>query len=114
MTKPPHICPCGSITPHGALCACQAKAKRERNARHDANRPSAGARGYDHRWRKARAIFLAEHPTCATPDCGQPATVVDHIVRHCGDPNLFNDLRNWQPLCAPCHNSRKQRIERKN
>ena len=32
-----------------------------------------------------------------------PATVVDHIVPHRGDPRLFWDEKNWQPLCKECH-----------
>jgi len=32
-----------------------------------------------------------------------PATVVDHIVPHRGDPILFWDEKNWQPLCKDCH-----------
>ena len=32
-----------------------------------------------------------------------PATVVDHIVPHRGDPQLFWDESNWQPLCKACH-----------
>ncbi|SOC92561.1 HNH endonuclease [Rhizobium sp. AN5] len=112
MSLPPRICSCGRIVPHGVLCECQRAATRERNARHDARRPSARARGYDNTWRKARAEYLAMHPHCAMPGCGKPAFVVDHIIPHRGDRNLFNSRANWQPLCAPCHNSIKQRQER--
>ncbi|WP_343040029.1 HNH endonuclease signature motif containing protein [Methylocystis heyeri] len=45
--------------------------------------------------------------------CPNPATVVDHITPHKGDIKLFWDRKNWQPLCEPCHNSRKQREERR-
>jgi 5-methylcytosine-specific restriction endonuclease McrA len=37
---------------------------------------------------------------------------VDHIIPHRGDKRLFWHRANWQPLCAPCHNSIKQRQER--
>lgn len=115
MTKPPRLCSCGSVVPHGELCVCQLNARRERNVRHDAHRPSARARGYNHEWRKARTEYLAVHPHCR--ECGQHgitrlATVVDHIVRHRGDKNLFWHRANWQPLCTSCHNSIKQRRER--
>lgn len=40
------------------------------------------------------------------------ATVVDHIIPHRGDETLFWDPINHQALCAPCHNSAKQREER--
>jgi 5-methylcytosine-specific restriction enzyme A len=58
MRKPPRICSCGDIVANGELCDCQMKAKRERDARHDANRPTAAQRGYNHEWRKARADYL--------------------------------------------------------
>jgi len=32
-----------------------------------------------------------------------PATVVDHILPHRGDEDLFWDESNWQPLCKRCH-----------
>lgn len=110
MTKPPRICSCGQIVPHGVLCQCQIKATRERKARHDQHRPSARERGYDHRWRRESKAFLIAHPYCGM--CGNPATTVDHIVRHRGDCALFWNPRNWQPLCTRCHNSTKQRQER--
>jgi 5-methylcytosine-specific restriction endonuclease McrA len=112
MSKPPRICSCGRVVPHGVLCECQRTATRDRNARHDARRPSARARGYNHEWRKARGEYLAMHPHCAMPGCGKPASVVDHIIAHRGDRNLFWSRTNWQSLCAPCHNSIKQRQER--
>jgi len=40
------------------------------------------------------------------------ATVADHIVPHKGDLKLFWDERNWQGLCAPCHDIHKQSEER--
>jgi 5-methylcytosine-specific restriction enzyme A len=110
MSKPPRICSCGNIVPHGELCTCQRKAKQERNARHDARRPSARARGYNHEWRKARAEYLQAHPYCRM--CGNPASVVDHVIPHRGDKRLFWHRANWQPLCQPCHDSVKQRQER--
>lgn len=80
------------------------------------NRGSAASRGYDSRWRKARAFYLQRHPLCRM--CEQigritPATVVDHIVPHKGDPELFWDETNWQPLCKRHHDSTKQRAERR-
>lgn len=115
MIKPPRLCSCGNVVPHGELCICQQKARRERNARHDSRRPSARDRGYNHEWRKARAEYLAAHPHCR--ECTRRgvtslASVVDHIIAHRGDKRLFWHRANWQPLCAPCHNSIKQRQER--
>ena len=69
-------------------------------------RESASSRGYGSKWQKARARFLEKHPLCA--ECLRvkrltPATVVDHIIPHRGDQQLFWDEQNWQPLCKSCH-----------
>ena len=109
MSKPPHLCSCGQIVPHGARCVCQITSTRARNRRHDAKRPSAAKRGYDSKWRAARAAFLATHPDCVM--CGAPANVVDHIIPHRGNKALFWDRYNWQALCKGCHDRVKQRDE---
>ena len=72
------------------------------------------AKLYDSRWRKERIHFLQEQPLCRY--CAEqgritPATVVDHIVPHKGNHDLFWDKTNWQPLCKFCHDSVKQREE---
>ena len=69
-------------------------------------RGGAEARGYDSRWRKARAAFLQRNPLCN--ECMKhgrltPATVVDHVIPHRGDQKLFWDEDNWQALCKSCH-----------
>ena len=110
MTRPPRLCACGKVVPHGIACACQMAAKRARGRRHDARRPSARERGYDSTWRLRRSVHLAYNPCCAR--CGAPATVVDHKVPHRGDRALFDDPANLQSLCKPCHDGWKQRQER--
>lgn len=110
MPKPSHICSCGRIIPHGLTCPCKQSGKRARDQRHDATRPSARQRGYSSKWEQVRQAFLAAHPHCAM--CHAPATVVDHVIPHRGDMNLFWDSSNWQPLCQHHHNSAKQRQER--
>ena len=72
----------------------------------DRMRGGGAVRGYDGRWRKARAAFLQKNPLCA--ECKwngvlTPATVVDHIIPHRGDKGLFWNEENWQPLCKGCH-----------
>jgi 5-methylcytosine-specific restriction enzyme A len=89
-----------------------AKSSAEVKRELDRERPSAARRGYDGRWRKARAQFLAGHPTCAR--CileGRltRATVVDHVRPHRGDPELFWDESNWQPLCRRHHDAKTVR-----
>ena len=73
---------------------------------HSSERKGASERGYGSRWQRARLRFLRAHPLCI--ECLKeqrvtPATVVDHIVPHRGDPNLFWDESNWQPLCKHHH-----------
>lgn len=73
----------------------------------DRDRGTAHQRGYDAEWKKHRDQFLLEHPLCV--ECRRkgyvmPATVVDHIVPHKGDKELFWDKKNWQPLCETHHN----------
>jgi 5-methylcytosine-specific restriction enzyme A len=76
---------------------------------YDKHRGSSHERGYGSRWRKYRESFLQEHPLCKT--CGdsgilEASTVVDHIIPHQGDPDLFWNPDNHQALCTSCH-SRK-------
>jgi 5-methylcytosine-specific restriction protein A len=77
------------------------------------SRGNASERGYNSRWRKARDRFLKVNPLCV--ECLKenklvPATVVDHIVPHRGDKNLFWDESNWQALCE-CHHNKKTRLQ---
>lgn len=82
---------------------------------YDRYRGSASSRGYDARWRKARLHFLKRHPLCVMCEekgVVEPAIVVDHIVPHRRDKELFWDAgSNWQALCVSCH-SRKTVMEK--
>lgn len=64
---------------------------------------------YGSRWQSARAAFLSHHPLCF--ECfkngrTKAANVVDHIIPHKGDVNLFWVVDNWQALCKRCHNKK--------
>ena len=81
-----------------------------------AGKQSSTQRGYGYKWQQARKRYLQAHPLCVF--CQQQgrvtaADVVDHIVPHQGNDNLFWDTNNWQPLCASCHSSTKQAAEAK-
>ena len=69
---------------------------------------------YDRKWRKRREKQLQAHPLCRLhlEMRGEvvPATVADHITPHNGDPELFKGA--LQSLCATCHNSYKQELEK--
>jgi len=69
---------------------------------------------YRHRrWKNLRAHQLALQPLCRMcllDGRAEPATVVDHVERHFGDPEKF-----WkgklQSVCRSCHEVRKKFIE---
>jgi 5-methylcytosine-specific restriction protein A len=54
-------------------------------------------------FRRGRRAFLSAHPICAICQ-RKAATVLDHVVPHRGDSELFWDQSNWQALCVTCHN----------
>jgi len=80
--------------------------KKQEQQRQDRYRGTANERGYGVRWQRARLIYLREHPLCAI--CMEQGLitageVVDHIIPHKGDYELFWDETNWQTLCKRCH-----------
>ena len=74
------------------------------------------ARLYDRRrWRRRSRLFLQANPYCAMCRAAgrvRLAQVVDHVVPHKGDEELFWSESNWQGLCATDHNAAKQSQER--
>jgi 5-methylcytosine-specific restriction protein A len=90
---------------------------RAKYAAETARRGSPSARGYGRAWNRRRKLFLERYPLCGDRPGGQapvmsecraigrltPATQVDHVRPHKGDPGLFwDELGNWQGLCASC------------
>ena len=72
-------------------------------------RPSSAKRGYNNKWRRVRAAYLRKHPMCVkcmAEGRFTPATVVDHITPHRGNPVLMWDENNYQALCKPCHDKK--------
>lgn len=67
------------------------------------------------RWRKLRARHLDQNQLCVMCKAEGRVTeakVVDHIVPHRGDMNLFWDADNLQSLCKPHHDVTKQSLEK--
>jgi 5-methylcytosine-specific restriction protein A len=91
------------------------KHKREDSAiRYDKERGTAAQRGYNKRWQKARMSFLKRHPLCVECEVRgllRPAQVVDHIIPHKGNKQLFWDRDNWQALCKACHDEKTAKGE---
>ncbi|HZG83844.1 HNH endonuclease signature motif containing protein [Paenibacillus sp.] len=103
--KPKHPCNhvgCRQLTTE-RFCDQHAKQHQQQQ---DRERGTAHQRGYNTRWQKARKTFLSRNPLCRhCQDEGflTPATVVDHVIPHRGDQDLFWDSNNWQPLCKRHH-----------
>ena len=103
---------CRELVQSGSRCSKHAAATRKH---YDDSRGNSSSRGYDSKWRKARGFYLAKHPLCVRHEqLGKvvAASVVDHIIPHKMDRELFWDSSNWQSLCKPCHDSWKQSIEK--
>ena len=64
-------------------------------------RANSNARGYTAAWRRIRRLFLMVNPVCI--ECGQRATVVDHVDPHKGNKTKFWAVGNWRPMCAKHH-----------
>lgn len=128
--RPKSICRmsgCGKLLDAPGYCEAHKKVVRKEQ---DDRRGSSTERGYDNRWRKARAAYLRKHPLCV--HCAMlkrvvAASVVDHIEPHrlmdalqSGDEHriararyLFWDVdNNWASLCKPCHDGPAQACER--
>jgi 5-methylcytosine-specific restriction endonuclease McrA len=80
------------------------------------------------RWMSQSLAFVRQYPFCVACLCRglinrgvetdsvatQRNLVVDHVVPHGGNQDLFWDSDNWQTLCrAPCHDSEKRMCERR-
>ena len=91
---------CPDLVPYGArYCA-------RHNGLHPEAARSAASRGYGSKWQRASREYLAKHPLCVMcldEGRARTATVVDHIKPHRGNPALFWDPSNWQPLCKEHH-----------
>ncbi|MFA5385639.1 MAG: HNH endonuclease signature motif containing protein [Eubacteriales bacterium] len=88
------------------------KHKKQEARRYDEQRGTAASRGYGSRWQEARLVYLRRHPLCVV--CEKEGkitagTVVDHIIPHRGNRELFWDVNNWQTLCTSHHSEKTAR-----
>jgi len=101
---------CGELVESGRCPAHQAQPEQaETRRRFDAWRGSARQRGYDARWERFRAYFIARHPACH--DCERLATEVHHIQRLAARPDLKLVESNCMALCKRCHSTRTAKGE---
>lgn len=105
---PPKVCArrgCVALTYNRHCDLHAAEAKKDRDTWIDANRASSAKRGYDHKWRYIRSLFLKQNPLCK--ECQRVATDVDHIIAlRDGGTNKFTNL---QALCHSCHSRKTAR-----
>jgi 5-methylcytosine-specific restriction enzyme A len=78
------------------------------------NRPNASGRGYGGSWKAAAAKFKHAHPYClgcAALNRKVATEVVDHVVPHRGDQEVFWNKAMWQPACRWHHDVVKKKLE---
>lgn len=101
------ICRCGKLIDPGEwMCPDCLKRYKERHKKYEKQRGNSTQRGYDADWRRYRIMYLREHPLCVEclkEDKVTAATVVDHIIPHKGNKELFWDPKNHQSLCEHHH-----------
>lgn len=101
---------CSALVESGR-CPAHTRARRAR-------RESRHEQGYGNRWARRARLFRARYPLCGMrPDGQRPVmsacfdagrvtlgACVDHVEPHRGDPaRMWDELGNWQTLCASCH-----------
>lgn len=90
--------------------------RAEQNREADRRRGSARKRGYNSKWDGAALDHLEKNPLCgycALTGDTVSADLVDHLYPQRTYPGVFWVKRWWVSSCDECHNSFKQRIERK-
>ena len=105
MKHPCNRIGCKNLTTSRYCDDCGKKVRHQ----YEQGRGSARSRGYTKQWERARKTFLKENPMCCVEGCNEIATVVDHIIPHKGDMELFWGRANWQPMCKPDHDSKTAR-----
>ena len=105
--KPKRMCShpgCPELT-EGRYCE---KHQKEESSKYNMARPSKHLYG-SNRWKKLRKEFLLRHPLCESckrRGVVKAAIVVDHIMPHKGNEELFWNQSNWQALCKQCHDKK--------
>lgn len=106
---------CFNLSEKDGLCrACLKDRERERR-RTETWRKVRGPRGgtvdiyQTPEWKAASKDYLQQHPLCVTclaEERTEPSTLVDHVIPHRGNMQLFWDPENWQAQCASCHSKK--------
>ena len=91
---------CPELVDGGGRCA---------EHKHRTKRPSAAARGYGEEWKRTSLAYLAGHPWCAEPGCGQPSVHTDHLDGLGPRGPRGHDPGNLMAMCKPHHSSKTAR-----
>ena len=97
---------CPGLSPDGSgFCP---PCKQANSKAYDATRRNSKVRKLTLKFANSRRRrhYLKRNPVCVECERSHfvaPATVVDHITPHRGDPALCWDRENWQSLCKICH-----------
>jgi 5-methylcytosine-specific restriction protein A len=110
-SSPPRLCRCGGKVREGVCDRCGPKRRAP-----DVNRKNSHQRGYDHRWREFRRIWLSSEDNCLCRDCldkgiVNPATDIHHKVKLKDRPDLKYEDSNLVGLCHDCHSVRTAKGE---
>jgi len=111
---------CGKVAEQGAdFCAAHKETNYKVDAQHARNQAAPWRLWYGWAiWRNLKAQFFNLDPmnaVCVYVDprtgqrCTKPAEEVDHIIPHCGNWDLFTDLKNLQGLCHFHHSQKTAR-----
>jgi len=93
---------CPALVSRGNKGRCEAHRKKYNQAI-DRDRGTATQRGYNSRWGKYRAWYLAQHPLCAC-GCERGAVEIHHLIPVSGpDDPLFFEESNLAGLTKECH-----------
>ena len=79
--------------------------------KYEPKQESTSKMGYGKDWQTYRFRFLHHNKQCYV--CGGKSTVVDHIVAHKKNTELFEATNNHLPLCAKDHNVITGKFDRK-
>ena len=98
--------PCCPQLTNNSYCDEHKNVRTEKRKQYDKDRPEYFNWYNSARYRESRLKFLFDNPFCS--ECEKagkftPSLILDHIIPHKGDYNLFWNPNNWGALCKICH-----------
>lgn len=108
---------CPALIPvNKSYCPTHEHIRKEQKRQYEKERNQTPGRqmAMSYKWKQESKIFLQRHPYCEY--CAEKgrqtlADVVDHVLAHKGNPNLFWDQSNWKASCRSCNSSKCASME---